>query len=345
MKIRLARQYDNQGLCQVDFLCTQGKGLVFHYEREDFFLRPKLYDKWAVYIAEIGGVIAGSISACVKDVHLNGSVVRIGYVFDWRVHPDYRLTRAAAALVQAAKEYLLQEGAQYAYTYVLGSNIATMRMVQKMGMFIAAPFQVFFLSALPTGVDVLRISDKDRLNDAWARIEKYQSRYDLSEQISLARRYVCPFPGSPFHGIFTLPGSSDVQGCMWDSSVLSTKVVDRIPFLYRATAIMPPPVRRLLGLPPLPEKGQPLRIHHIFDVAWDEEDIDPALKLIAGLRALAGSEGGQIVMCHLDARDPLCASVKRQAFYSLEGTLLLRTTINGEKPPPLSRAYFDVRDF
>lgn len=108
---------------------------------------------------------------------------------------------------------------------------------------------------------------------------------------------------------------------------------------------MPFPVRRLLGLPALPEKGQPLRIHHIFDVAWDEEDTATAHKLIAGLRACAGYEGGQIVMCHLDARDPLCAIVKRQEFYSLDGSLLLRTAIDGEKPPPLSRAYLDVRDF
>lgn len=345
MKIRLAGKDDNQDLCQIDFLCTQGKDLVFHYERKDFFLRSKLYDKWVVYLAEVDGVVAGSISVCLKNVRLNGSFVKVGYVFDLRVHPDYRHTWAAIALIQAAKQFLLQEEAEYAYTYVLGSNITAMRIARKMGMFIVAPFRVFLLSAFQTRVDVLRISDEDNLNNALVRSEEHQSRYALSEQISFTRKYTCSYPGNPFRGVFTLPNRSDVQGCLWDSSVLSTKVVDRIPLFYRAAASMPLPVRRLLGLPALPEKGQPLRVYHLFDVAWDEDDRTTTHKLIAGLRAWTRREGGQIVMCHLDVRDPLCPVIKRQAFYSLEGTLLLRTAVNGEKPPPLSLAYFDVRDF
>jgi GNAT superfamily N-acetyltransferase len=345
MKIRLAEIDDNRDLCRIDGLCTQGKDLVYHYERKDFFLRSRLYDKWAVYLAEVDGVAAGSISVSLKCVRLNGGLVKVGYIFDLRVHPDYRHTWAAIALVQAAKKYLYQEKAEYAYTYVLGSNIAAIKIAHMMGMFIVTPFRVFLLPAFNSSVEILRVSGEENLKNTMVKSEEYQSRYALSEQRSFTQKYFDLYQDNPFRGVFTLPYRSDVQGCLWDSSVLSTKVVDRIPLIYRAAASMPQPVRRLFGIPALPQKGQPLRVHHVFDVVWDEKDRAGVHKLIAGLRSQARREGGQIVMCHLDVRDPLCPVVKKQAFYSIDGVLLMRTPAKGEKPPPMSLAYFDVRDF
>jgi|GEM_PF-2320082 len=354
MKIRQAEQKDNSALCYLDSLCTQGQGLVFHYQRADFFLRPRLYDNWAVYLAEDRGSVIGSISACLKNVRLDRSFVDVGYFFDLRVHPARRRQGTAKALVQAAAEFVLQEGARYAYTYVLGSNRPTMTLVRKLNMFTAASFRVFFMSALDERLanpEVIRSFDRESPSDARVKAEAYHRNYDFYPRESLVPPFAAPEPAlsssvpQPFRGFFQLPADTGVQGCLWDSSVLSTKVVDHVPLPLRAAAAMPPFARRLMGLPAVPPKGHPLRIHHLFDLVWEEDNHAHIRDLITEIRARAGVEGGQIVICHLDTRDPLGTLLKKQSFYSLEGALLLRTPVAGEKPPPVSRAYFDVRDF
>jgi GNAT superfamily N-acetyltransferase len=327
----------------VDSLCTQGKGIVYHYRRHDFFLRPRLYDKWAVYAAEEGGEVVGSISVCLKRVFYGKTQVDIGYIFDLRVHPAYRRAGLATSLTREAGYYLLREGAQYVYVYILSSNLVAKAMARKMGMFPAASFRVFFLSTHGKDAKSLHLTGKEELQNPLANIDAKFSNYDLSEPTTFLRNHQPSRPGSAFRGVLMLPGSPDALCCLWDSSVLSAKVVDRVPPVLRAAACMPAPLRIKLRLPEVPEKGETLKAHHIFNMVWQEER--EAAALIAAARVRIGREGGQIVMCHLDARDPLCSIIKKQAFYSISGSILLRTPVEGEKPPPISLAYLDVRDF
>ncbi len=354
MIIRRAEPNDNKALCLLDSLCTQGQGLVFSYQRVDFFLRPRLYDNWAVYLAEENGSVIGSISTSLKKVRLGSAYVDVGYFFDLRVHPDQRRQGIAVDLIQAAAEHVLQIGAQYAYTYVLGSNQPALTLVSKLNMFTAASFRVFFLSTLDesSGNQALsRSFNRGTTSDAFINAENYFKNYDFYPRDSILSSFSGSQPALPssfpqsFCGYFNLPAGSSVQGALWDSSVLSPKVIDRVPLALQAAAAMPLFVMKLMGLPRMPPKGKPLRIHHLFDVVWEEVNPGQALNLITGIRACAGIDGGQIVICHLDKRDPLCDHLKKQAFYIMEGNLLLRTPLAGEKPLPVSRAYFDVRDF
>lgn len=343
MKIRPAGLEDNSGLVRVDSLCTQGRGLVYHYRRHDFFLRPRLYDKWAVYAAEKGGEVVGSISVCVKRVFYGKTLVDMGYIFDLRVHPDYRRTGLATSLTREAGDYLLREGAQYVYVYILGSNLAARAMARKMGMFPSASFRVFFLAALGEDGNSLHLTGEEELPGPLDTIDARFRNYDLSEPATFLRNHLPSRPGSAFRGVLMLPGKANALCCLWDSSVLSAKVVERVPPALRAAALLPAPLRRKLRLPEVPVKGETLKARHIFNMVWQEEK--EAADLIAAARAQAGREGGQIVMCHLDARDPLCGVIKKQAFYSISGSIFLRTPVEGEKPPPVSLAYLDVRDF
>ncbi len=354
MIIRRAELKDNKALCLLDSLCTQGQGLVFYYQRVDFFLRPRLYDNWAVYLAEENGSVIGSISTSLKKVRLGSSYVKVGYFFDLRVHPDQRRQGIAVDLIQAAAEHVLKEGAQYAYTYVLGSNQLAMTLVGKLNMFTAASFRIFFLSTLDDSSGnqaLIRSFNQGITSDPFINTENYFRNYDFYPRGGFLRYFsgsepalTSSFP-QPFCGYFNLPAGSSVQGGLWDSSVLSTKVIERVPLTLRAAAAMPHFARKLMGLPRMPPRGKPLRIYHLFDVVWEEVNPSQARNLITGIRVRAGIEGGQVVICHLDTRDPLCDLVKKQAFFFMEGTLLLRTPLAGEKPPPVSRAYFDVRDF
>lgn len=313
-----------------------------------------MYDNWAVYLAEENGSVIGSISTCLKKVRLGDAYVEVGYFFDLRVHPDHRRRGIAVDLIQAAGEHVLKAGAQYAYTYVLGSNQPALTLVSKLNMFTAASFRVFLLSTLNEGSGKqvqTRSFKQKKTGDASINAKTCFRNYDFYPRDNFLRSLPGSEPAAsssfqqPFCGYFHLPAAPSVQGGLWDSSVLSTKVVARVPLTLRAAAAMPFIARKLTGLPRVPPRGKPLNIFHLFDVVWDEDNPGRVLNLITGIRARAGTAGGQVVICHLDTGDPLCDLMKNQAFYFIEGTLLLRTPISGEKPPSISRAYFDVRDF
>jgi ribosomal protein S18 acetylase RimI-like enzyme len=345
MKIRLAEADDNRSLKRIDSLCTQGKSMVYHYERDDFFLRSRQYDRSYVYVAEIDGVIVGSVSAAIKTVRYNGKFTDIVYYYDIRVDPYQRRKGIASALYEATADRFFREGAEYAYIYILGSNLPSMKLTKTLGAFKMATFRVYFLSVPRDERDVLCVKEGDIFDYYCSVIEEDASGYDLSGEKSFIRNYVSPAGDSPFRGIFSLPDHAGAHCSLWDSSLLSTKVVDKVSLGLRLAAALPPKVKNMLRIPDIPAKGEMIRARHLFDLQWSGKDRAGFDKLITAVCARAGNEGARIVMCHLDTRDPLCDIIRRHARYSIEGNILMRTPNEGEVPPPLRTTYLDVRDF
>ncbi len=341
MEIRRAENADNADLCRLDSLCTQGRGLIFRYQREDFFIRSRVYDRWVIFLARLEEEIIGVVGVCIKEIRLRGSPQQAGYVYDLRVHPGHRRKGVARALLQKAEEYIREQGAEYGYTYVLGSNKVSQALAQRLGMFRVASFRVFFLAAWPGEVGLEPVSEKNELERIG--VERQQDRYDLIEEKSLLWR----FSGEegPLVGIFKLEEDREITGGLWDSSVLSTKVVDRIPLWFRVVGLVPDRAKKALHLPAPPRPGQKLPLHHIFNIGGAEKDWKKTGRLLQGLRREAANRGAAIVMCHLDSRDPLVSLVQKQSFFSVKGEILMRTAKKGEDPGTLGLAYLDVRDF
>lgn len=341
MEIRQAEKADNVELCRLDSLCTQGRGLVFRYQREDFFIRSRVYDRWKIFLARSGEAVIGVVAVCIKEIRLRGSPQEAGYVYDLRVHPDHRRKGVARALLQKAEEYIREQGAEYGYTYVLGSNQISKVLARRLGMFRAAPFQVFFLAAWPGEAELEPLTEKKGLERIG--LEKQQEKYDLIEVKKLPWRF--SGEGGPLVGFFKLGENMEITGGLWNSSVLSTKVVDRVPFWFRLLGLLPDRGKKALKLPVLPRPGQILPLYHIFDIGGTEKDPKKTARLLQDLRTEAANRGATIVMCHLDARDPLVPLVQKQSFFSVRGEILMRTAKRGEDPGTLELAYLDVRDF
>jgi len=345
MKIRLAREEDTACIKRIDALCTQGQAVVYHYQRDDFFLRTRQYARSAVYVAEVDSTIVGCVSASIKKVRYNDQLADIVYFYDIRVDPGQRRRGIASALYRESAIHLRKEGVQYGFIYILGSNQKSLRFVKALDVRKMATFRIYFLPALKVAHHVDCIKEGPDFELLCATVEEKARCYDLSEERSFIRNYESPTEGSPFRGTFTLPGSRGFQCSLWDSTLLSTKVVDRVSLTMRAAASLPAPIKKLLSIPEIPVKGTVLRTHHLFDLICDGQNKTEAGWLIKAVCAQAAHEGGHLVMCHLDTRDPLCEIVKKYSRYSIEGVILMRDIKNGATPPPLKTAYLDVRDF
>lgn len=344
MKIRLARAEDSSSIKKIDALCTQGQAVVYHYQRDDFFLRTRQYARSTVYVAEIDQKVVGCVSASIKKVRYNGQLADIVYYYDIRIDPRQRRKGIATALYRESALQLRKEGIQYGFIYVLGSNHKSLRFVKALGVKKVGSFRVYFLPALKVAHHVHCINQGRDFAFLCAAVEKKASSYDLTEEASFIRNYEAPPEDSPYRGTFTLPGINGLQCSLWDSTLLSTKVVDRVSFSLRAAASFPAPVKKFLRIPEIPVKGAVLRTHHLFDLICDHQSRAETDQLIKAVCAQAAKEGGSLVMCHLDTRDPLCAIVGKHSRYSIDGFILMRDLITGAPPPPLKTAYLDVRD-
>ncbi len=345
MKIRLAGKEDSSSIKRIDALCTQGQAVVYHYQRDDFFLRTRQYARSAVYVAEIDDTVVGCVSTSIKKVRYNDKLASIVYYYDIRVDPGQRRKGIASALYRESALHLREEGIQYGFIYILGSNQKSLRFVEALGVSKMATFRVYFLPAFKVGHHAYCTKQGKDFELLCADVEERARSYDLSEERSFIRNFALPPEDSPYRGTFTLPGVPGLQCSLWDSTLLSTKVVDRVSILLQAAAFIPSALKKMLSIPEVPVKGTVLRTHHLFDLLCNDQNKAETDRLITAVCSQAASEGGRLVMCHLDTRDPLCDIVKKHARYSIEGVILMRDLMTGALPPSLKTAYLDVRDF
>ena len=90
--IRTATEADNPALRELERSCPQGARLRLHSERDDYFLRSRLYGNDHTLVAEDRGQgrLIGVMAAALKDVYIAGAVRSAAFFYDLRVHPDYR---------------------------------------------------------------------------------------------------------------------------------------------------------------------------------------------------------------------------------------------------------------
>jgi GNAT superfamily N-acetyltransferase len=343
--IRKAELSDGPSLSHIDSLCTQGKGVVFHYQRKNFFARSGVYKRWSSFIAKEGEITVGTASACIKEVRIAGSFYPVGYVYDLRVHPAWRKRGISYRLLEAVETYLRHEGARYAYTYVLDVNIIARRVSQVLGMHPAGVYTTLIFPCFETKNAHVTLTTNKEQKKYLRQIEDRQKYYNLTEKISLSAHYGHPRNNSPFRGIFRPVQGKDASVSVWDSSVLSTKVVDKIPVALRILDMTGGWLRRKLKLPRLPGKHKPLRVWHLFDIWSDGDDPDILQYLVKGVQNLACKEGIHMLFMYIDPKDSLHAILRPLAGITMKGLVLMRTPQPGEKPPGLKRIYLDVRDF
>src|SRR3972149_6926747 len=90
--IRAATEADNPALRELERSCPQGARLKLYSERDDYFLRSRLYGHDHTLVAEDRGQgrLIGVLAAALKEVYLAGAVRPAAFFYDLRVHPEYR---------------------------------------------------------------------------------------------------------------------------------------------------------------------------------------------------------------------------------------------------------------
>lgn len=114
-EIRRYRPDDESALLELESHCTLGTRLSIRIIRPLFSLRSTLFPESQIFVSTQNGTIVGTTSVALKDVRVGSRHVRIGYLFDARVHPDHRRSHVASELMKWSLSYLESKGAEAAY--------------------------------------------------------------------------------------------------------------------------------------------------------------------------------------------------------------------------------------
>ena len=133
MHIRQYRPQDDPDLMALERLCPRGLPEPFVHYRRRFIDRAALFADHVLLVAEHEGSIVGVAAVGIKQTHVGGRPVLLGYVFDVRTNPSVRRQGIGQALVAAVDDYMREREADGVYAHIVSSNVASLKLFAKLG--------------------------------------------------------------------------------------------------------------------------------------------------------------------------------------------------------------------
>ena len=351
--IRVAVRADNPRLIELERSCPQGTRLVIASERRDFFFRSELYggDHTLVAVDRSNDRLIGAVAGTVKELLLGGRPFSGAFLYDLRVHPDYRrsvLGRHMLRAWNALNDWAEENGSAFVYGLIKSDNETMMALQRKKGYRIVGKMVVLGRPVFRRSRVSVRPRELDLTKDgAWIS-EKVSARYGASHFFPTAfeGRYVTePMQKT---GLFSCYCAEDGEsfasiGLFRVNRTMLTRVL-RLPGAYRIARPILEAVARIIAVPRIPQEGGTVSYCHVFNhIAEGPRGVALWRELIRHANNLALDEGASLLMSAFDESDSFLPAFARGAINRIEYLLGCRA-FNGDLPAILSPYYPDIRD-
>ena len=204
--LRIATPADNDALRELERACPQGTKLRICSERDDYFVRSRLYgnDHTLVAVDRAKDRIFGVIAASTKEVLIGGAPRKIVVFNDLRVHPDYRRTVLARHMLGAwlaMERWAKDVGAHAICGLVKADNEAMLGFQGKkseyrfVGRMIVLNRAVFRRARIPAAPEPVPAGDPQLSTELW-------KEYGERDFVPVALRERCPTPEMEATGLF-----------------------------------------------------------------------------------------------------------------------------------------------
>jgi GNAT superfamily N-acetyltransferase len=324
---------DDSSALALEESCTQGDSIVLRYRRPNFLARSKVYDNYRIICARLRDKVVGITAWTIKDVKLHGERIRAVYLYDTRVHPDYRKRGATHHLMKSLwKDIGTKQDC--IYTLVAGDNERCLKPIKHL---LGLKF------VIPLTILVIPVYKKTHVKIDWK----------LSNAIQIHNQYLKHNPDVEFLPDFKkelLLGYTksvsldnlDKAGCtVWTSERLLSEEVVRIPFHYRIERYLTDLLRPIIKLPYIPRSKERIRSWILFDFYADSpENLKELLTII---KNHAYDNNRQFLYIRLQNNDSLIAKLTKAEFrvYKVPYYFLAK---GAKIPSERDRIYLDIRD-
>ncbi len=349
--LRLATSADNEALKELERACPQGSKLRIASERDDYFVRSRLYgnDHTLVAVDRAKNRIFGVIAASTKDVLIGGAQKKIVVFNDLRVHPDYRRTVLARHMLGAwltMERWAGEVGADAICGLVKADNEAMLGFQGKrseyrfVGRMIVQNRPVFRRARVRSTPEEVQAGDAGLAESLWRE-------YGERDAIPVALRERCPTPEMEATGLFSTwrlrrGGSWASIGVYRASRIMRTRVI-AIPWYYRLARPLFSAVSPVVPLPRIPVPGGTIGYTFVYNhLAAGPQGMALWRELLAHANNAAIDDGADLLTGAFDPSDRFLPAFARGSLNRIDYRFGMRW-LAGD-PPPIRAYYVDPRD-
>jgi ribosomal protein S18 acetylase RimI-like enzyme len=299
IKIVPYTEKDNEAGLALEDQCTQGKSLVLKFKRPTFHARSQVYDNYKILCAKSGSKLIGIIAGTRKTVQLHGEKIHAVYVYDLRVHPDFRRKGIGKQLLNA----LLEEIGQLDCIYMLiagGNEQALALATRNFEAKVIAPLTYLVIPVYK------ELEEKEEY-----RFKTASEVHELFMKKNPDLEFVPKFDKQKLHGLvssITL-NKSEKSGCsIWTNENLLAEQVVRIPLLLKLIKMFAAPLRPIIKVPAIPQSKEIIQSWFLFD--FYGKDRESVRNLLAVVNNLALVNDRTCLYILLQAGNPMIQFVK-----------------------------------
>jgi GNAT superfamily N-acetyltransferase len=349
--VRVATPADNDALRELERACPQGTKLQICSERDDYYVRSRLYgnDHTLVAVDKAKDRLFGVIAASTKEVLIGGTPRKVVIFNDLRVHPDYRrsvLARHMLGAWLAMERWAEDSGAHATYGLMKADNENMLGIQRKksgylvVGGMVVLNRPVFRRSRPGTPPERVPAGDPGLAQALWRE-------YGGRDFVPVALRDRCPTTEMDATGLFETwrlrrNGSWASIGVYRASKLMRTRVI-AIPWYYRAAGPVFRAIDPVIPLPRIPRPGGTIGYTFVYNhLAEGPRGMLLWRELLARANDLALDDGADLLTAAFDPSDRFLPAFARGSLNRIDYRLGMRW-LSGD-PPPV-RAYFvDPRD-
>lgn len=347
--LRAATESDNEALIELERSCPQGTFLAISSERKDYFFRSHLYGNHHTIIVLSDDQVIAVLAATMKRLLVNSREAKGVFLYDLRVHPNYRKSLGGVIMVKAwnkLEKWAEEQDADFIYGYVKSDNLIMRGFFGRKkysiaGKMIVVSRPVFKHAKTTHNFNGVKIPTPDTMFDFLSEHGskqlfpyKFRDNY-ISDEMEESGLFSC----------FRIEhnGSSASAGLLRVSEVLATRV-SRIPWYYRVAGAVTRALSGVVPLPSIPEAGGVIRYYHTFNhTAIGPEGMKLWKELMRHLNNLALEGNCQLLTSAFDENDRFLPIYRKGSINTIRYVIGYKA-LKEWLPENFTRFYPDIRD-
>ncbi|MBI6545713.1 MAG: GNAT family N-acetyltransferase [Cyanobacteria bacterium NC_groundwater_1444_Ag_S-0.65um_54_12] len=330
---------------RLERLCVQGKAYRLSFNRSTFHRRAENFASYRIVTARQDQLI-GVLGMAQKEMMLCGRPVPAAFLFDLRVHPDFRGRGIARCLAREARNWILPR-ADLAYTYTMTENSTVSYLGELFGMRVVSDYRYLVMPTYRSKAPQLVASavTPQEVQEALWRVAgpfDFAALPIVGDDAPTQRRYQTGHVAS-----WILQHGPELAGCSaWDNRGILGEVMAGMPaWLDLAKKLFGTWPFNRRSWPHIPTPGEELHSWYLYDFFATDGEIARQLWLAINAKA---QECG-IDYCYLvhDAKEPWIRAIRSTvpaSFAPLVPYSLLAVPIHCQLPVTFSRLLVDVLD-
>jgi len=352
IRIREAREGDNDALIELQKQCPQGTNLVLGIDSSpDYFARCKPFKDWHVFVACEDDSIIGSAAYAINETLVGGVQLKTAYEYGFMVDPHHRRRGIAVKLQKHIEQIAADNKIDLLHLDITEENLPSIGFFSKMGFRKVKDCAVFSLMVYrrqsierETNIRCMKKKDINKVTDL---INKTYRDYNFFTpfQTNELMQYVGRMPYFDLNSIVVYEDAEDIRACLgfWDYNKVRRYIVQRFSWRLKAQAVLMKLARAFTKVPDIPKPGESLLSYNLATLGC--RDVGSVTELIKYVVNVALEKRVNFLHMPVDPESPIAAALSQFRHTRMKLHFFIKPLVQEALPDLKGRnVYIDVSE-